>query len=561
MLAGHPYHLDPLVNHGIPALIESMGVPVVTEDAVAHLAPQPEHLDVVNQWTFHSRLYRAASLVLRSPQAELVQLVSFGCGIDAITSEQVKRLLEPSGKIFTMLKIDEGEALGSVKIRLRSLLAAVESRRTARRTIPIELVRRIEPKKKPRIPPSSGIRTLYAPQMAPVHFPILAGALQSLGWNVRILPEVRPQAIELGLAHVNNDACYPAIIVIGQLLDALKNGEIDPERSALLLAQTCGPCRATNYPNLLRWALQEIGCGEIPVVTLAAGKLRGAEQLDIGLRGLHRLCVALVFGDLLQRLSLYVRAHGAAEKDWRALMEKWTARAVAAAQKGNGRAFERGAPEMVRDFLTLPLDGKRRPRVGIVGEILLKYHPKANLNIVDEIIAEGAEPVLGDLSSFLLYCLYDHIYSAKAFGTSKFRAGISWLVVRHLESLRRPMVEALQGTPLEGVASLKDGLRSIQGFVSPGQAAGEGWLLTAEMLDFINTGTENVVCLQPFGCLPNHITGKGVMRRLRMDYPKANLCAVDFEAGTSRSNVANRLKLFLAQAHLNFAQSASVKPD
>ena len=559
VLAGHPYHLDPLVNHGIPALIESMGVPVVTEDAVAHLAPQPEHLDVVNQWTFHSRLYRAASLALRSPQAELVQLVSFGCGIDAITSEQVKRLLEPSGKIFTMLKIDEGDALGSVKIRLRSLLAVVESRRTARRTIPIELVRRIKPKKKPRIPPSSGIRTLYAPQMAPVHFPILAGALQSLGWNVRILPEVRPQAIELGLAHVNNDACYPAIIVIGQLLDALKNGEIDPERSALLLAQTCGPCRATNYPNLLRWALKEIGREEIPVVTLAAGKLRGAEQLDIGLRGLHRLCVALVFGDLLQRLSLYVRAHGAPEKDWRALMEKWTARAVAAAQKGSGRAFERGAPEMVRDFLTLPLDGKRRPRVGIVGEILLKYHPKANLNIVDEIIAEGGEPVLGDLSSFFLYCLYDHIYSAKAFGTSKFRAGISWLVVRHLESLRRPMVEALQGTPLEGVASLRDGLRSIQGFVSPGQAAGEGWLLTAEMLDFINTGTENVVCLQPFGCLPNHITGKGVMRRLRMDYPKANLCAVDFEAGTSRSNVANRLKLFLAQAHLNFAQSASGK--
>ncbi len=559
VLAGHPYHLDPLVNHGIPSLIESMGAAVVTEDAVAHLAPQPEGIEVVNQWTFHSRLYRAASLVLRTPGAELVQLVSFGCGLDAITSEQIKRLLEPAGKLFTMLKIDEGDTLGAARIRLRSLLAAVEDRHASHRTIPIELIKEREKREKPKESGPVLRRTLYAPQMAPIHFPIIAGALQSLGWDVRILPEVRPQAIELGLAHVNNDACYPAIVVIGQLLDALKSDEIDHAHSALLLAQTCGPCRATNYPNLLKWALKEIGCEDIPVVTLAAGKIEGAEQLELGLKGLHRLMVALVYGDLLQRLSLYVRAHETTKGSTKPLIEKWTARGIAAAQKGDGRAFAREAPEIVRDFLSLPVDGVLKPRVGIVGEILLKYHPKANLEIVEEIISEGAEPVLGDLSSFFLYCLNDNIFQAQAFGASKLKAAFAWLAARHLESLRKPMAEALKGTPLEGVSTLKDGLELIKGFVSPGQEAGEGWLLTAEMLDFINTGAENVVCLQPFGCLPNHITGKGVMRRLRTDFPQANLCAIDFEAGTSRSNVANRLKLFLAQAHENFEKKLAAE--
>lgn len=553
VLAGHPYHLDPLVNHGIPSLIESMGAAVVTEDAVAHLAPQPEGIEVVNQWTFHSRLYRAASLVLRTPHAELVQLVSFGCGLDAITSEQIKRLLEPAGKLFTMLKIDEGDTLGAARIRLRSLLAAVEDRRTTHRTIPIELLNAATQKRKPQAQNTPiARRTLYAPQMAPIHFPIIAGALRSLGWDVRILPEVRPQAIELGLAHVNNDACYPAIVVIGQLLDALQSEEIDHAHSALLLAQTCGPCRATNYPNLLKWALEEVDCDDIPVVSLSAGRIEGAEQLNIGLKGLHRLMVALVYGDLMQRLSFFVRAYELEKGSTEPLMRKWTARAIAAAQRGDGRAFSRDAVEMVRDFMALPRSTTPKPRVGIVGEILLKYHPRANLEIVEEIIAEGAEPVLGDLSSFFLYCLNDDIFQAQAFGASKLKAGFAWLAARHLESLRRPMAEALKGTPLEGVTTLKDGLELIKGFVSPGQEVGEGWLLTAEMLDFINTGAENVVCLQPFGCLPNHITGKGVMRRLRTDFPQANLCAIDFEAGTSRSNVANRLKLFLAQARENF---------
>lgn len=556
VLAGHPYHMDPLVNHGIPELIESMGVEIVTEDAVAHLAPAaPEGLDVVNQWSFHSRLYRAASLVEKSPFAELVQLVSFGCGLDAITSEQVKRFLEPVGKLATMLKIDEGDTLGAARIRLRSLLAAVADRRrrTQGRVIPIPIVPESTRRRRPMKSGDTRLRRLYAPQMAPIHFPIVAGVLQTLGWQVEVLPDVRPEAIELGLAHVNNDACYPAIVVIGQLLDAVLSGDIDRKNSALLLAQTCGPCRATNYPTLLQWALHDTGIDDIPVVTLAAGKVSGFEVLGLGLKGLHRLMLALLYGDLIQRLSLFVRAYETKPGSTEALVKRWSERAADVAGRGDARTWARDARKMVADFMTIERTVGPKPRVGIVGEILLKYHPRANLDIVDEILREGAEPRLGDISSFVLYCLYDRVYRAAALEGPKLPALGAKLLIAHFERMRRAMAEALEGTPLEGVSTLKDDLATVCGWVSPGQEAGEGWLLTAEMLSFVAEGTPNVVCLQPFGCLPNHITGKGVMRAIRLRRPDANLCAIDFEAGTSRANVANRLKLFLAQARASFA--------
>ncbi len=552
VLAGHPYHIDPLINHGIPALIESMGAEVVTEDAVAHLARIPEQLEVVNQWTFHSRLYRAAQLVKDSDCAELVQLVSFGCGLDAITSEQIKRQLESAGKIYTMLKIDEGDTLGAARIRLRSLLAAVEDRHVRKKGLtPIARAAKDE------LPGRAGTleakrRKIYAPQMAPLHFPILAGALKSLGWDVEVLPKVSPKAIELGLAHVNNDACYPAIVVIGQLLEAATAPGFDPQTSALLLAQTCGPCRATNYPGLLKWALKDVGLGDLPVVCLSAASMKGVEHLDLGLRGFHRLMLALLYGDLLQRLSLYVRTYERVRGSAENLTRKWIARGIEVAGSGDAAAFAKDAKRMVRDFLAIEMTAQKKPRVGIVGEILLKYHPRANLDIVEEIIGEGAEPVLGDITNFMLYCLNDNVYQARSFGGSKIKGSVSWLLIKHYERLRKPMLEAVRGTPVEGNMGLAQGLEDIRGFISEGQQAGEGWLLTAEMIDFIRNGTPNVVCLQPFGCLPNHITGKGVMRRLRSDYPQANLCAIDFEAGTSKSNVANRLKLFIAQAKENF---------
>ena len=557
VLAGHPYHLDPLVNHGIPTLIASMGAEVVTEDAVAHLVLNPQPLSVVNQWTFHSRLYRAAEYALEHPDVEVVQLVSFGCGLDAVTSEQMKRLLEPEGKLYTLLKIDEGDAFGAARIRLRSLMAALDDRRRTEkhRVIPIASIPHghaaadDEKTEQPKLEKGS---TLYIPQMAPIHFPVLASALGSLGYDVKLLSDVRPNALELGLRYVNNDACYPAIVVIGQFLDALASGEIDAEKPVLVLAQTCGPCRATNYPNLLRWALHDYGRPEIPVYSISAGSIDPVHALPIGVKGLHRLTHAVLYGDMLQRLTYSVRAREVTKGDAEELRRKWTDIVSLRVKNGSYFGYTDTLRRMAADYLRVPVRAERIPRAGVVGEILLKYHPDANQRIVDEMIDQGVEPVVGDLSSFFLYCLYDDVYRAEQYGDSRGKAWASKLLIGWIESLRKRSASVLEGTPFPKPRSLASGLAHIRGVVSAGQQAGEGWLLTAEMMESLENGIPNVVCLQPFGCLPNHITGKGVMRTLRERFPEANLCAIDFEAGTSRANVSNRLKLFLRQAKEHF---------
>ncbi len=559
ILAGHPYHIDPLISNGIPALIESMGADIVTEDAVASLADAIEKTDVVNQWTFHSRLYRAATLAAKNPNTELVQLVSFGCGLDAITSEEVSRILERAGKLYTQLKIDEADTLGAARIRLKSLLAALgersrgenESRNEPLKEVPITF------KKKEALKSNASVlrketlkkegRTLYAPQMAPIHFPILVGAFNDLGWKVKLLDKASPESLDLGLKHVNNDACYPAIVVIGQLLDAVLNDpNFNKEKDAVLLAQTCGPCRASNYTTLMRWALDDVGCNKVPVVSLSAGHL-GTETLDINFAGMRHLMRALVCGDALQRLSLFTRAHEIEKGESKALLEVWQKK-LSRNIPDSKSALRKALHAIAADFKKIRVDRVKKPAVGLVGEILLKYHPTANQAILDRLIAAGAEPHIGDLTMFFHYCLCDYVWQAKKMGGSQIKGIASWLMLKFFEGYRNLLREALSGTPVSYVIATRDLMAGLKGIVSPGQQAGEGWLLTAEMIEFLNAGVSNVLCLQPFGCLPNHVTGKGVIRELRETYSEANLCAIDFEPGTSETNVDNRLKLFLAQA-------------
>lgn len=558
VLAGHPYHMDPQINHGIPGLIESMGAALITEDAAAMIAPEPRGLEVLNQWTFHSRLYRAAELVVSNPDFELVQLVSFGCGLDAVTSDQVRRLLNSSGRLATMLKIDEGEALGSARIRLRSLLAAVADRRTREADGTAKGSPAFSPSE-PSPAPARRIRsegrTIYAPQMAPIHFPIIAAAARSIGWRIEILPEVTPRAIELGLRYVNNDACYPAVVVIGQMLEkVLDDPDFERSGSALLLTQTCGPCRASNYLTLLRWALRDCGHPDVPVLSLSAGGAHDDYHLSVGLRGLVRLIRAVAWGDMLQRLVLHVRAHEVEKGSADRLLAFWSERARSeVAHAGRmGSGFRR----MVHDFMSVPMTREPKPRIGIVGEILLKYHPAANLDLVSDILHEGCEPVQGDITAFLLYSLHDAVWKAQALDESKAEALKSRLLIAWLERVRGLMRRALAGTPLEAVPTLSEMLSHAETLVSPGQQAGEGWLLTSEMDELARSGAAGVVCVEPFGCLPNHVTGKGVMRELRRRMPHTSFCALDYDAGTSHANAGNRLKLFLAQARRNSAARA-----
>ncbi len=605
VLSGHPYHIDPLLNHGIPALIASMGTIIVSEDAIAQLTNHGPELDVVNQWAFHSRLYRAAQYVIEHEHTEMVQLVSFGCGIDAITSEQVKKILERNHRLYTMLKIDEGDTLGAAKIRLRSLLCATadaershevlkqviettDTNAVSQQAINFTATENqscgcggslgnscgcaIEGKLDPNAAKNSARtstdslamslseaitndtlkeRTLYMPQMAPVHFPILATCLESLGYKVKLLKKVSPEAIELGLKHVNNDACYPAIVAIGQLLEPVSKGEVDPKTSALLLAQTCGPCRATNYPALLNWALHDLHAEHIPVVTLQGSDLEDEKlHLKLGFKGLRRLMLSLLYGDLLQSLYLhchtYEKVPGTAQKLLEQFHQELTAEVLS-----KPKQFKRRVKEMVAEFSQIPLRDELRPKVGIVGEILLKYHPDANNELVENVIAEGGEPVLGDISAFVLYCLHDSIYQAQNLGTSKLTAMVSWLLLKQFEAKRTIIINALKNSKFEPLPCFSDLMDYGRKFVSLGQQAGEGWLLTAEMVDFIEHGIENIICVQPFACLPNHITGKGVMRAIRETYDYANLCSIDYEAGSAQSNVLNRIKLFITQAKDN----------
>ena len=597
VLAGHPYHLDPYIHHGIPTLIESMGAEVLTEDAVSDLFGEfcaaSETLDVVNQWAFHGRLYRALSAAALRPNTEIVQLVSFGCGIDAITSEQMKRLAQAHETLYAMLKIDETDTLGAARIRLRSLFAVHEAAEAVKAAAAdghcSDQTRTNEPRrikesavrffKRLLLLPADGgrnlaeakkqggtlapedlrERTLYVPQMAPVHFPLLVGVLCSLGYDVRLLPEVSDHAVTLGLHHVNNDACYPAVVTIGQLLEVTESPRFDARKSAFLFSQTCGPCRATNYPTLLDWALRDLGLPEMPVVTISGRALKGHAHLKLGLQGLKRMGMAVVLGDVLQRLYLHAKACESVKGSADMALKLVTPTVTQAAVSGNETAFAKAAAEIVRVFASIEEDGRARPKVGVVGEILLQYHPKANLATLNRLREAGAEPVLPDLATFFLYCLHDPVWQSRHADGAKLPAIVSSAMLAYLEKLRA-LASAAMGKdhPLGRMPSIRDYLKRVDGLISPGQQAGEGWLLTAEMVEFLACGTDNVVCLQPFGCLPNHITGRGVMSTLRRLYPKANLIGIDFEGGTAESNVANRLKLFMSRAKVRPAIRARV---
>ena len=513
VLSGRPYHADPAVHHGLPELVASLGAAVLSEDSVAHLGHPAEPLRVVDQWTYHSRLYRATALVCTRPNLELVQLTSFGCGLDAITADQVSELLTSAGKLHTLIKIDEGASLGAARIRIRSLLAAVEERRETPPT-PRPAASAFRPV---FTRPMRQTHTILAPQMSPLHFDIIGKAISSAGYNLEILPTVSREAIETGLNYVHNDACYPA---------------------------------------LLRKALCEAGFGDVPVLTLSGGSLNRQPGFAISARLLHRLILGCLYGDMLQRVSLSTRAHERNAGDTDDRLAHWMNRVKFSAARGDSSLFKSHMRSIVRDFSAIRQAHAPLPRVGIVGEILLKYHPDANNQVIRHIMEEGGEPVLTDLMDFFLYCLLDPVYLWRHMGGKAFPAFSNWLLIKRIESLRDAMRRALEGSRFLPVSRIADLARSVRGIVSTGNQAGEGWLLTAEMLELIDHGVGNVLCLQPFGCLPNHITGKGVLKELKRIRPHANLMAVDYDPGSSEANQLNRIKLFMTVAHSRIPQEA-----
>jgi len=546
VLAGRPYHLDPEINHGIPQLINELGWAVLTEDSVAHLGRVPRPLRVVDQWAYHSRLYAAASFVAHQEHLELVQLNSFGCGLDAITTDQVQEILQARSKIYTCLKIDEISNLGAARIRLRSLRAAVlERERQGRRPAGGEYryVRRIftrEMKKK---------HTIIVPQMAPIHFRLLHEAFRLSGYNMVICPAMDKEAVDVGVQYVNNDACYPAIIVVGQLLKALNSGEYDLNNTTVIISQTGGGCRATNYIGFIRKALQDAGYGHVPVVSLSAQGFEKNPGFRFTVPLLHRGMMALVYGDLLMKCLYRVRPYEKVPGSANLLYEKWNEICRLSLRSYSPQRFKKNIARIVEEFDSLETLDEEKPRVGLVGEILVKYHPTANNDIVTLVEAEGAEAVVPDLIDFLLYSLLGFSFKYRYLAGRKAEAVASNVLISVIEFYRRTAKEVLAASRRFSPPKLIQELaKTASQLISLGHQTGEGWFLTGEMIDLLESGVKNIVCMQPFACLPNHVTGKGVLRGLKIAYPDSNIVAIDYDPGASEVNQLNRIKLMLSSA-------------
>jgi len=552
VLAGRPYHIDPEINHGIPEMITSYGLAVLTEDSIAHLGCPERPLIVSDQWMYHSRLYKAASYVRNREDLDLIQLNSFGCGLDAVTTDQVNDILSGSDKIYTCLKIDEVNNLGAARIRIRSLLSAINVRLKQQKE------RTIRPTSIEKIAFTEEMRktyTILCPQMSPIHFELLQPVFASCGYNVEILGNDNRQAIDTGLKYVNNDACYPSLLVVGQIMDALLSGKYDLDKVAVIMTQTGGGCRATNYIGFIRRALKKAGMEHIPVISLNMAGLEKNPgfQLTCGL--LARAVLGAVFGDLFMRCVYRMRPYEKIPGSVNALHEKWKKRCIAflsSPKMPNFLTFSKMCRQIVKEFDAVAIREIKKPRVGIVGEILVKFAPAANNHLVEQLEAEGAEAVVPDLLDFMYYCFYNQIYKAKELGTSKKSAVISRLAIHVMNLLRSPAAGALKKSlhfdPPADIFTLADYAKPI---VSIGNQTGEGWFLTGEMIELIHNGATNIVCTQPFGCLPNHVVGKGVIKELRRRYPGSNIVAIDYDPGASEVNQLNRIKLMLSTAHKN----------
>ncbi|MBE7065282.1 MAG: 2-hydroxyglutaryl-CoA dehydratase [Ruminococcaceae bacterium] len=547
VLAGRPYHLDPEINHGIPELITSYNIAVLTEDSVSMLGELETPIRVVNQWAYHSRLYRAADYVKHTPNTELIQLNSFGCGLDAVTTDQVNEILESNNNIYTCLKIDEGTNLGAVRIRIRSLKAALEERDASGRTQTEDKGYAL-----PKVEFTTDMKkkyTILAPQMSPIHFDMLVDAFTSEGYNMVVLPSNDRGAVEEGLKYVNNDACYPSILVVGQFVEAIKSGKYDLDNLALLITQTGGGCRATNYIAFIRKALKDMGYGHIPVISLSASGLESNSGFKVTAKLLNKAVMAICYGDLFMRVLYRVRPYEADPGSANALHSKWRDICKKAVAKGSFSEFRRNVKLIVRDFDRLPILNIKKPRVGLVGEILVKFHPTANNFAVDIVESEGAEAVMPDMADFFMYSAYDNIYKHKKLAGTKKSSVISTAIIKAIELYRKPMRDALEKSErFEPPCNIYKMAEMASEVLDLGNCTGEGWLLTAEMIELIHSGAPNIICMQPFACLPNHVTGKGMIKALRRKYPESNIVAVDYDPGASEVNQLNRIRLMLSSA-------------
>ena len=565
VLAGRPYHIDPEINHGIDTLITSLGLCVLTEDSVAHLGKLKRPIRVVDQWVFHTRLYSAADYVGKNDRLEMIQLNSFGCGVDAVTTDQVEEILKSYDNMYTLIKIDEINNLGAIRIRIRSLLASMNKHINQKKNLSEDEKSKLGNYTIDKVPFTKEMKkeyTILCPQMAPIHFELLEAAMQSLGYKLKLLRECTEKTVETGLRYVNNDACYPSILTTGQMIEALESGEYDPNKTALIMSQTGGGCRATNYIGFIRKALKDAGFSQVPVISFNAVGMEKNSGFKITARMAEKLLKAVIYGDLLQKLLYKNRPYEIHKGETQAIFEKWLDKCKKLVAKSNTLEFKDAIYEMVNDFEKIQIDTSiEKPRVGVVGEILIKYHPFGNNFVVDVLEREGAEVIVPDLMGFVKYFVMNRIAMHNLIHINAGTASIYQVVLDLINLLEKDSKTALEKSKKGYMppVDIKHLEKEVNEILSSGNQTGEGWFLTAEMIEYIENDIPNIVCAQPFACLPNHVVGKGVIKSIREKYPYANISPIDYDPGASETNQTNRIKLLTTVAKDNLKRKKQSK--
>ena len=454
--------------------------------------------------------------------------------------------------MYTLIKIDEVNNLGAVRIRIRSLLASMNKRLAAKNDEANDGNYGIN--KKIFTKEMKKDYTILCPQMAPIHFELLETAMRTAGYNLVLLRECTQKTVETGLKYVNNDACYPSILVTGQMIEALESGKYDPNKTALIMSQTGGGCRATNYIGFIRKALKDAGYPNIPVISFNVVGMEKVPGFKLTIPLLEKLLRGVLYGDLLQKMLTKNRAYEKNKGETQALFDKWMEKCKEILKNGNSKEFKQSIYDIVNDFEKIEIDTSiEKPKVGIVGEVLIKYHPFGNNFVADLLEKEGAEVVLPDFMGFIKFMATHKVTFNSLLRTNPIVAKISKAAISLIDILEKDSKEALEKSkkdylPPCNIWHLENTVKDI---LSIGNQTGEGWFLTAEMIEYIEHGIPNIICVQPFACLPNHVVGKGVIKTIREKYPNANISPVDYDPGASESNQTNRIKLLMTVAKDN----------
>ena len=566
VLAGRPYHVDPEVNHGIDTLITSLGLCVLTEDSVAWKGTLRRPIRVVDQWVYHSRLYQAADYVGQNDSLELVQLNSFGCGVDAVTTDQVEEILKSYDNMYTLIKIDEINNLGAIRIRIRSLLASMNKRIKLKKELNLKENQTLGKYEIPQNPFSKDMKkqgyTILMPQMIPTHFEMFEPIMRSEGYNAHLLRDCTSHTVDVGLRYVNNDACYPSILTTGQFIEALQSGKYNPDKTALIMSQTGGGCRATNYIPFIRKGLRDAGFPQVPVISFNLVGMEKNPGFKLSFSMIVKLVKAIVYGDLLQKMLLRNRPYEINIGQTKETFDKWLDKCKKLSIKSTRQQFKDSIYQMVQEFEEIPIDTSiQKPKVGIVGEVLIKYHPFGNNHVIDVLEQEGAEVISPDFMGFIKFMATSKVTFNTLLNINGFSAKISKLVINFIDEIEKTSKKALSHSKKgyllpASIWELEDKVKDI---LSIGNQCGEGWFLTAEMIEYIENDIPNIICIQPFACLPNHVVGKGVIKTIRQKYPYANISPVDYDPGASETNQLNRIKLLTTVAKDNLKRKKPKK--